>query len=49
MHNTLLIAIKAALQSGKEIMTLYEDPTMYFLVAKKEDNFPLNITSNKAH
>ena len=49
MHNTLLIAIKAALKAGKEIMNIYEDPTMDFQVEKKADNSPLTIADKKAH
>ena len=49
MQNVLLIAIEAALKAGKEILNIYEDPTMDFQVEKKADNSPLTIADKKAH
>lgn len=49
MQNVLLIAIKAALKAGEEILNIYEDPTMDFQIERKADNSPLTIADKKAH
>ena len=45
----LLTAIRAALEAGKEIMTVYTDPEADFEIEKKADNSPLTIADRKSH
>ncbi len=48
-HTNLLVAIEAALIGGREILNIYNDPSMDFQVEKKADNSPLTIADRKAH
>lgn len=48
-HVDICLAIKAALNAGEEILTIYNDPSMDFQVEKKADNSPLTIADKKAH
>jgi 3'(2'), 5'-bisphosphate nucleotidase len=43
------VAIKAAIQAGEEIMTIYGDPNADFSVERKADNSPLTIADKKSH
>lgn len=45
----LLTAIQAALEAGKEIMTVYTNPEANFEIEKKADNSPLTIADRKSH
>lgn len=45
----LLTAIRAALEAGKEIMTVYTNPEADFEIEKKADNSPLTIADRKSH
>ena len=47
--NILLTAIRAALEAGKDIMTVYTDPNADFGIERKADNSPLTIADKKAH
>lgn len=49
MNRELLIAIEAALEAGKEILKVYNDPNSDFEVERKSDNSPLTIADKKAH
>ncbi len=42
------IAIKAALEAGREIMRIYNDPRSDFSIEKKSDNSPLTIADKKS-
>ena len=46
----ILDAIDAALfAAGKDILSIYNDPTSDFQIEKKADNSPLTIADKKAH
>ncbi|EJX10207.1 3'(2'),5'-bisphosphate nucleotidase [gut metagenome] len=45
----LMIAVKAALQAGREILSIYDDPASDFQIERKADNSPLTIADRKAH
>lgn len=45
----ILDAIDAALCAGKDILSIYNDPTSDFQIEKKADNSPLTIADKKAH
>lgn len=47
--NYLYIAIRAALDAGKEIMDVYTDPDSDFEIERKADNSPLTKADKKAH
>lgn len=47
--NNLLIAVKAALEAGTEILKIYNDPLADFGIERKADNSPLTIADKKAH
>ena len=50
MNSSILFtAIRAALEAGKEIMTVYTDPDADFEIERKADNSPLTIADKKAH
>lgn len=52
MNDTQLllnIAITAALQAGRDIMCIYEDPMRDFGIEKKADNSPLTLADKAAH
>lgn len=48
-NNNLLIAVKAALKAGTEILKIYNDPGSDFRIERKADNSPLTIADKKAH
>ena len=43
------IAISAAVQAGKEILKIYNDPSFDFSVEKKADNSPLTLADKVSH
>lgn len=43
------IAIKAAIEAGREIMRIYNDPGSDFSIEKKSDNSPITIADKKSH
>lgn len=43
------IAIAAALEAGKEIMRIYDDPSQDFGIERKADNSPLTLADKAAH
>lgn len=45
----LFSAIRAAIEAGAEIMTIYNDPDADFQIEKKADNSPLTIADKKAN
>lgn len=45
----IINAIDAALLAGKEILSIYDDPSSDFEIEKKADNSPLTIADKKAH
>ena len=45
----MMAAINAALNAGKEILSIYNDPDADFEVERKADNSPLTIADRKAH
>lgn len=45
----LLLAVKAALKAGEEILRIYTDPLSDFGIERKADNSPLTIADKKAH
>lgn len=47
--NLLLTAIRASLEAGSEIMSVYIDPNADFEIEKKADNSPLTIADRKSH
>lgn len=47
--NLLLTAIRASLDAGSEIMSVYTDPNADFEIEKKADNSPLTIADRKSH
>lgn len=47
--NYLYIAIRAAVDAGKSIMDIYNDPAMDFEIEKKADNSPLTKADKAAH
>lgn len=47
--NLLLTAIRASLEAGSEIMSVYTDPNADFEIEKKADNSPLTIADRKSH
>lgn len=47
--NTLLTAIRAALEAGKEIMQVYTDPAADFEIERKADQSPLTIADKRSH
>lgn len=47
--NFLYIAIRAALDAGKSIMDIYEDPNSDFEIERKADNSPLTKADKAAH
>lgn len=48
-HSYLIEAIKAALQAGKQILSIYNDPAADFQIERKADNSPLTLADRKAH
>lgn len=49
MDELLDIAIEAAIEAGKEILRIYNDPSQDFGIEKKADNSPLTIADKAAH
>lgn len=47
--NILIYAIRAAIEAGAKIMSVYTDPEADFEIEKKADNSPLTIADRKAH
>ncbi|MCF2592295.1 3'(2'),5'-bisphosphate nucleotidase CysQ [Bacteroides caecigallinarum] len=47
--NILMVAIRAAIEAGAKIMSVYTDPNADFEIEKKADNSPLTIADRKAH
>lgn len=45
----LMIAVRAALEAGKEILEIYNDPLSDFGIERKADNSPLTVADKKAH
>lgn len=45
----LFLAIRAAIQAGKEILSIYNDPDADFQIETKEDHSPLTIADKRAH
>ena len=43
------VAIAAALEGGKEIMRIYDDPSQDFGIERKADNSPLTLADKAAH
>ena len=43
------VAIAAALEAGKEIMRIYDDPSQDFGIERKADNSPLTLADKAAH
>ena len=48
-ENFLYIAIRAALDAGKRIMDIYDDPASDFGIERKADNSPLTKADKAAH
>ena len=49
MNGLLKIAIDAALEAGKKIMRIYDDPSQDFGIERKADNSPLTLADKAAH
>ena len=49
MENLLKIAVTAALEAGKEIMRVYQDPRQNFAIEVKSDKSPLTRADKVAH
>lgn len=49
MQKTVEIAIRAALEAGKEILSIYSDPTADFGIERKADNSPLTIADKRSN
>lgn len=49
VKDSLMIAVRAALEAGKEILKIYNDPTSDFGIERKADNSPLTVADKKAH
>ena len=47
--NILIYAVRAAIEAGARIMSVYTDPEADFEIEKKADNSPLTIADRKAH
>ncbi len=43
------LALQAAIEAGKQILKIYNDPEQDFSVEKKSDNSPLTIADKKSH
>lgn len=44
-----MIAVKAAIEAGNEILKIYDDPASDFGIERKADNSPLTVADKKAH
>lgn len=49
MTEILNLAIRAAIEAGESIMTIYTDPNSDFGIERKSDNSPLTIADKKSH
>ena len=49
MDRFLKIATDAALEAGREIMRIYDDPSQDFGIERKADNSPLTLADKAAH
>lgn len=49
MSDLLFTAIKAAIEAGKNILSIYNDPNADFSIERKKDNSPLTIADRKSH
>ncbi len=49
MRNELKIAIEAAIEAGKRIIEIYDDPSADFGIERKADNSPLTKADKAAH
>ena len=49
MDSNLTIAIRAALEAGRDILDIYEDPRQDFGIERKADNSPLTLADKAAH
>ena len=49
MEKLLKIAANAALEAGKEIMRVYQDPRQNFAIEEKSDRSPLTRADRAAH
>ena len=47
--NILIVAIRAAIEAGAKIMSVYTDPNADFEIERKADNSPLTIADKKAN
>lgn len=47
--NILMFAVRAAIEAGAKIMSVYTDPDANFEIEKKADDSPLTIADRKAH
>nr|MCR5819955.1 3'(2'),5'-bisphosphate nucleotidase CysQ [Bacteroidaceae bacterium] len=47
--NLLSIAIQAAIEAGRDIMAIYDDPAADFGIERKADNSPLTRADKAAH
>ncbi len=43
------VAMDAALQAGREILSIYNDPSADFQIERKADNSPLTVADRRAH
>ena len=48
-NSGLSIAIRAALEAGRRIMQIYDDPAQDFGIERKADNSPLTLADKAAH
>lgn len=49
MEKLLKIAVDAAMEAGKKIMAIYNDPSQKFGIERKADNSPLTLADKTAH
>lgn len=49
MEALLNIAIRAALEAGRDILDIYDDPSQDFGIERKADNSPLTLADKAAH
>ncbi len=48
-HQHIILAIDSALEAGRQILSIYQDPASDFQIERKADNSPLTIADRKAH
>ena len=49
VYDHLLTAIQAAIEAGREILAVYDDPASDFQIERKADQSPLTIADRRAH